>query len=474
VRSSLTALALLLVACGPGAEPPAAEAPPPAEEGPTPEEREAARVAAAFPLTAVVTGVQLRVRAEPSPDADILGWVRLGARLHLRDEPTPSPRCATGWYPLHPAGWVCAGEGLDLTGTATEEGESLAADVDSALPYRYLLARQPQVPEYHRLPTRSEQRQAAEHAARYLELLERGQEARAERFRGGRGLPRSPAVVARYLHRGFHVAGVAVESRAGRRFVRTVRGSYVQEAQLIERTGVDFRGVELGGEDRLPVAWAVRGARPRLRRERSDGSVRYVRDIEASPLERQERLDWLGRVNEGDRVYHRIRRPEGERFLRAWYAAVAEPIERPRGVAADEVWVHVDLGQQTLVLYEGDTARYATLVSSGQEGHETPTGLYPIQRKLVSDTMANVGDTFDDAYRIEDVPYTQYFERSFALHGAFWHGQFGLRRSHGCVNLSPPDARYVFERTAPSLDPGWHGLRPEALGRAASHVYITE
>jgi lipoprotein-anchoring transpeptidase ErfK/SrfK len=114
-------------------------------------------------------------------------------------------------------------------------------------------------------------------------------------------------------------------------------------------------------------------------------------------------------------------------------------------------------------------------VSTGLDGHNTPVGEFTIRRKFVSDTMANLGpEAGDDSYRIEDVPWTQYFDGSFALHGAFWHTRFGLRRSHGCVNLSPQDARWVFEHTWPEVPEGWHGVSTERTGFRGSRVVVTE
>jgi hypothetical protein len=61
-------------------------------------------------------------------------------------------------------------------------------------------------------------------------------------------------------------------------------------------------------------------------------------------------------------------------------------------------------------------------------------------------------------FELRDVPWIQYFSAGFALHGAYWHDVFGVPRSHGCVNLSPIDARVVFNWTDPPVPPGWHGV----------------
>ncbi|MGE3632153.1 MAG: L,D-transpeptidase, partial [Sandaracinaceae bacterium] len=286
--------------------------------------------------------------------------------------------------------------------------------------------------------------------------------------------PPGTAVTSRYLDRGFYVASNGVELRASRRFVRTTQGRYVKQAQLEPRHGHDFQGVELTGDTQLPIAWTVRSARPMVLRE--GGEAALVFDEEAEPIERQTRLtEWVERRNVAGQVVHVIQTDAGERYLRAWFAAVAELEPRPEGVGDDEPWVHVDRDQQTLVLYRGDTPLYATLVSTGVDDHETPTGLFEIRRKYVTDTMSNLGpEAGDDRYSIEDVPWTQYFEGAVALHTAFWHTGFGLPRSHGCVNMTPYDAHYVFARTWPALPEGWHGISTERTPLSGSHVLVTD
>ena len=75
----------------------------------------------------------------------------------------------------------------------------------------------------------------------------------------------------------------------------------------------------------------------------------------------------------------------------------------------------------------------------------------------------------DGSYDIDQVPYTMYYWGSLALHGAYWHDDFGKVRSHGCTNLPPHDARWLFRWASPTLPHGWHG-RVRARG---PHVYMT-
>ncbi|MCS6798004.1 MAG: L,D-transpeptidase [Myxococcota bacterium] len=435
-----------------------------------------------WPLHGLVTGLQIVVRERPDPEARPIGWLRIGSRIRLRPDPVRTPTCQTGWYRIHPHGHACAGQGIAV------DDEPPPADFvvrpparEQPLPYEYWYVKEEAVPEYYTRPSRDDQRAALAFAQRLLELRRSDPTGRkAARLLAGElpGEPRPPEGVHRFLERGFFVAGAGVEVRAQRRFVRTVRGRFVKQSQLERREGSAFRGVVLGPDAAgatLPVAWAVRAARPLLRRDRADGTVRFVEDEEAEPIARLTRLEtWVGTQNIGGERVHVLRDAEGrERYLRHWFVAVAERVERPREVRADERWAHVDLGSQTLVVYQGDEPVFATLVSTGLPGHETPTGLFRIRAKYIADTMGDLGADLDERYSIEDVPWTQYFSGSIALHGAFWHGGFGQPRSHGCVNLSPADAHQVFDLLAPAVPEGWLGVSAEPhspFGRGSAVV----
>jgi lipoprotein-anchoring transpeptidase ErfK/SrfK len=122
----------------------------------------------------------------------------------------------------------------------------------------------------------------------------------------------------------------------------------------------------------------------------------------------------------------------------------------------------VSIRNQTLVAYEGEVPVYATLVSTGAEGlldaethRATVQGDFLIHTKHVTSTMDS--DVEGDAYDLRDVPYVQYFSGGTALHAAFWHDAFGTPRSHGCINLSPLDARWLFDWSEPRVPRPWHG-----------------
>jgi len=141
---------------------------------------------------------------------------------------------------------------------------------------------------------------------------------------------------------------------------------------------------------------------------------------------------------------------------------------RPEGVGPRERWIDIDLASQTLVAYEGDRPVYATLVSTGRGAQRTPfatpVGVHRIWVKLIASTMDNLeNDDAAEYYSIEDVPYVQYFSNAVGLHAAFWHNKFGRPRSHGCVNVAPRDAQWLFSFTGPHLPAGWTAVFPNDL-----------
>ncbi|MFO0551712.1 MAG: L,D-transpeptidase [Polyangiaceae bacterium] len=151
-------------------------------------------------------------------------------------------------------------------------------------------------------------------------------------------------------------------------------------------------------------------------------------------------------------------------WVKASAGTITAPGARPSEVGEHERWVDVNLDAKTLVLFEGDKPMYAALISPGKRSrikkkdHATPTGKFRIREKHVSVTMDGDGAAGDLPYSIEDVPYVAYFKGSYALHAAFWHQNFGREMSHGCVNLSPRDAKVVFDFVEPHLPRGWHGV----------------
>ncbi len=120
----------------------------------------------------------------------------------------------------------------------------------------------------------------------------------------------------------------------------------------------------------------------------------------------------------------------------------SKPTSRPFGVGANERWVDVDLTRQTFTAYEGDIPVMTTLISSGLPQYPTVTGQFRVWLRYESQTMDGRRLGYD--YYLEDVPYVMYFYQDYALHGTYWHNNFGTPMSHGCVNMRIEDAEWLF------------------------------
>ena len=247
---------------------------------------------------------------------------------------------------------------------------------------------------------------------------------------------------------GFGLIIVSRTTYDGIRFFQTNRGLWVMGDSLRFARGSDFSGVRIEEGQALDVAWVVRRNAPvsssaRGRTERRAGLREVVHVAEDGPR---------GTVRLTDGTFMR------ERDL-----ARATPSERPEGVGANERWIDVDVDQQVMVAYQGDRPVYATLVSTGRRprSHRTPVGEFRVWVKLATSDMDDLERTdVEQNYSLEAVPWVQYFEGANGFHAAFWHDAFGQRRSHGCVNLSPADARWLFGFTEPALPPGWYAILP--------------
>jgi hypothetical protein len=120
----------------------------------------------------------------------------------------------------------------------------------------------------------------------------------------------------------------------------------------------------------------------------------------------------------------------------------------PPGVPAGSRWIEVNLDQQTLAAYDHGQLVFATLTASGLPPWYTRPGVFQIYQKLeVTPMSGSFTADFSDYYYLQDVPWVMYYDRARALHGTYWHNEFGSERSHGCVNLTIADAHWLYNWT---------------------------
>ena len=134
----------------------------------------------------------------------------------------------------------------------------------------------------------------------------------------------------------------------------------------------------------------------------------------------------------------------GEWVFQTVIARVIPQTTPPEGVNSDR-WIEINLYEQTLAVYENRELIFATLIATGSEPHWTYPGVFQVYEKIPETNMRGGSQADNNYYYMEDVPWTMYFDDRRALHGAYWRPRLGFPQSHGCVNLSIGDARWLYE-----------------------------
>lgn len=514
--SSLT-LGLLVLGCGGSSAPKsgvaeASSAVPPAakaESVPRPEIKPDGPKIAAISLDA-------KIYEGPHHKAKTLGYFRLGEVLARSDKPvTGLDRCDGGWYAVLPEGFVCAGEEttLDL-GHKVIRALGVKPDLSKPMPYTYGFVRANST-LYHQVPTLKDQDKwefaVKEHLKQYAKLHKKWNKidkAGANHvpldengaakmlpkdvpppppdpepdnlfgnledgdtpwwLRGRRQIPNISSYKApeyavfngkTYRHAGLAIVGSfkADEKAGNRKFTVLLDGRLIGEDKIKPHYASPFHGMALDGSVKMPFA-IVR---------RDDAA--FYEPAEHSKWKRTEpaTLRDIIELTGNTKLFPSTKYYETKdgRWLRVDAISVISTPEWPKKFDYKSTkWIDVSIWQQSLVLYEGEKPVYATLISSGADGMGDPEttkstirGEFRIDYKHVTATMD--ADDPENRFELRDVPWVQYFERGYALHAAYWHDDFGRPRSHGCVNLSPIDARKVFFWTDPPLPKGWHGVR---------------
>jgi lipoprotein-anchoring transpeptidase ErfK/SrfK len=429
--------------------------------------------------------------------------------------PVGHDRCRRGWYEIaETGGFVCDGrEVTAFDGDAVPDRAHMLPSRGRPLPYRYGHSRGRDTPMYKRLPTEEEAlfwedgvmpADAGMPVSTVAELegdadggvAEKRAPSTLAELSGERG-----ALVRRRLNAGFFFALDREFDTAHRRYWRTMSAGYVphKRVQLVE--GSSFHGVTLADGPHAAVP-------PTSSEDPRDGGVgdRERAIAHGPPLHlpiafvAHPKAGYAWTLNSGGRLqhadelpYHAVYEVVGRaavgkrellRFANGQLAqpkdmTVVVPTAPPARIKGEQTrWLDIDLTAQTLVAYEGKRPVFATLVSTGRLRNErnpalnseTPTGLFRILSKHVSTTMDGDHAVFG-AYSLEDVPWVQFFQGAFALHGAFWHDKFGRTASHGCINLAPDDARWLFDWTSPEVPEAFHAAYPRR-GAAGTWLQI--
>jgi lipoprotein-anchoring transpeptidase ErfK/SrfK len=138
----------------------------------------------------------------------------------------------------------------------------------------------------------------------------------------------------------------------------------------------------------------------------------------------------------------------------------------------DEHWVRVDLSEQLAVAYSGETPIRGFVISSGLPKTPTVTGTFRIRAKVRTQLMEGGEESENNYYYLPDVQWVQYFYDDFGFHGTYWHNDFGKPHSHGCINMTNADAKWLWDWLGPEWDGSeWQHVDSESPG---SIVIVTE
>ncbi len=324
------------------------------------------------------------------------------------------PGCEKGWLGLESGGWVCAKLLTPTDAPLTEAPSTLTLPEAPPLPFIY--------------------------------ARRRGTDA-------GRVYPDAASAVARGAPRRHLISGRAYHFTEliddGVELLVLPGGMVVRRDDVSLYAPSNFSGEAIDVDATEHPAWA-RGT-PAIRPEPSQAAA-----VTLTLADRQ--VLWVGsdERTDGRTTWVPVLGPSAG-WIRARDIRRVRMLE-PLAEAAERPWLDLDLKQQVLTLRDRNGPTYATLVSSGTGGdRRTPVGIFSIKDKMLHWDMAN-SPASEDRYHVEEVPWVMHFWPRFALHTAFWHDRFGATRSHGCVNLSPRDARVLFDATSPTLPVGWHSV----------------
>ena len=382
-----------------------------------------------LPTSLLVTTPRLTVRAAPSGKSKRHGTVVGESRLPVLAREV-GPGCSDNyWYRIGDNSWVC-GRFVQPDDTAPEAEAQPPMRDEELMPWPYAFVH--------------------ENAIEY------------ERFAGGYREVRE--VMPGY--------GFAIERSVyidGDSYYRTVEGRYVpQRAARVTRRISTFSGVAIRDEVTWPVGWVNRENAWSF----SEPSLRQAVRVER--LARYTQFSVQERRTVGKHVFYRI---DETHWVHARDVQVATTAPLPDSVDSDDRWIDVDLANQIVTAYEGERPVWATLPSTGRGGaSRTPKGSFRVWAKVAAIPMDNTDDEPVDEtlgevestdqnkhyYSLHDVPWTLFFHQGYAIHGVYWHNRFGNRRSSGCVNLAPKDARWLFDWSLPVLPDGWWAIPPVA------------
>jgi hypothetical protein len=438
---------------------------------------------------------------KPSRDGLAIGKMRIGTSVPLKStQPVDGPGCKGKWYAIEPRGYVCD----DNTATLDLEDPWYKALAYSApkpgeWPYRY--AHSNGAPMYGRVPTPDEWKNAEReygpvntwkplgawakgHEENIVdEPIKASDEVPYFLKDGKRTAPGGNYNTAALVWKRIPAGSMLAYSRAfemhGRVWLLTPDTMVVPADRVSHMKMSTFQGVHFDKSDlRLPFAWnRSKDPLPKYKRG-ADGKLAPTSDTVApkTPVEMGE-----SQIEENGMIFFELRKEPGVFVGKTADASKALDVELvvtraatalPKGIESDEKWLEAKIINGTLTAYVGLEPVMTTLFSPGKGGPPLPTykfpedhskyattalGNFPLEWKERVATMSNEKGE-PKVLWFTDVPHQQYLRAPLAMHVAYWHEDFGKRKSAECLNVSPLDGQWLFGWTLPVLPEGWNAV----------------
>ena len=243
-----------------------------------------------------------------------------------------------------------------------------------------------------------------------------------------------------HLGRGEEAAMLArqrVEKNAGV-YYRIQTGEWISGESILSRVGysTDSRGVLVTGNPRTPFGWTIDIVETRLEP-----------GLKAKVTGRKIPIYTLVWVYETITVDNQawVRIGLNEWAEKRLVGRVFNNPTPPQGVTNGR-WIEINLYDQTISVYQQNRMVFAALIASGIKQMATRPGLFQVTKKVAAEHMSGAFEADrSDYYYLESVPWTMYFDEARAIHGVYWRTSFGRQVSHGCVNMSVVDSRWMYD-----------------------------
>lgn len=257
--------------------------------------------------------------------------------------------------------------------------------------------------------------------------------------------------IVRWITPGFNYVSISrSEYSNGKYYHYTGIGWMVSDDLLITDVPI-FQGVEFTETPKNDFGWVLSMFSPGGKAETKYTPGYENDDYTGRYLEHQQMVQIYDVETVGKWDWYLI--GPDEWVIQTAVAKISPSSGPPEGMAWER-WIEVNLYEQTLSVYEDRQLVFATLIASGLNPFYTYPGIFTIEEKEDVTRMRWLTDP-SNAYNLESVPWTMYFDESRAFHGAYWRANLGYPQSHGCVNMSVGDSHWLFN---------WAGL--------GDHVYV--